>query len=157
MDSSLEISISLDEAESFGPLLEEDVRYGLERGLLSPADVIRHFLAKLVREESLSENAEAIALLLPDEIGRVDDLSRLLESPSSGDSRRLWMAICLDQAARAVPGSMDLVELVYEYFDFDESLLPFLPWLRPGMPTEDELFSRLTAHLASERNWAVSR
>ncbi|GIT80895.1 hypothetical protein LLS1_25640 [Leifsonia sp. LS1] len=156
MSSDVRIAVSLDVAESFAPLLEADVRYGYERGLLRSEAVVAYCLGRLERGEKLSEAAESLALLLSDQLEDADALIRGLDSPVDQESRRLWIALCLDRARR-LPEPGLAIENVYEFFDDDERLLPFVGWIHPGMASEADRLERLAVHLRSEKIWGHLR
>lgn len=137
-------------------MLEPDIRYGFERGLLTSEAVVSSCLRRLGSGEMLSAPAEAIALLLSDQLEEVGELVRGLESPVGQESRRLWMAICLEQARHLADPALE-IENVYEFFEYDEALLPFVGWIHPGMPTEAQRADLLEAHLRKEKIWGLLR
>ncbi|GAA0423248.1 hypothetical protein [Leifsonia naganoensis] len=156
MWSDVGTSVPLGAAEAFAPLLEADIRYGYARDLLSPEAVVAHCLKRFEQGETLSDAAESVALLLSDQLEDVDVLIRRLDSPVDQESRRLWIAICLDQARRLPEAELE-IENVYEFFDYDEGLLPFVGWIHTGMASEADRAERLAVHLRNEKIWAHLR
>ncbi|MFF1879812.1 hypothetical protein [Leifsonia sp. NPDC058230] len=138
---------------------ESDIKYGYLRGLLSPADCVSYFSQQMAEGAPLSGPAEQIALLLSDELEKFEVLARGLASPRGAESRRYWILVALVVASDQRPRSIENVEDAYEFFDSDESLLDFVPWIRPdfNIPSEEKLFRRLGSYIAGETEWAKSR
>lgn len=154
MDVMSQVGLRL--ALTIAPPNEADIKYGYLRGFVSDRDAVDYFLGRLTSGAPVSAVAERIALLLSDEYDQVDHLISDLPSPVDLDSRRFWILVSLQAALNSRPRDIQDVEDVYEFFDSDESLLPFVPWVRidSPMPTDRELFGRVETFVGDEIGWA---
>jgi hypothetical protein len=116
-----------------------ELAYGFREGWLSRKDVVEVALAKYKADVVLSPPEEELALLLPDDLDRVDDVVSVLEfSDEPVEQReRLWLFLALAwllDHRSDYEDPLGVIEQLYADFEYPEeirSLVRFIP-LGPG-------------------------
>jgi hypothetical protein len=133
-----------------------DLRYGRREGYISAAEVIELEAKRLLTDRIVRPVSEEIALLLPDDMDRVDSLlDSALKSGSADDaeSARFWRLVLVASAVAVHSDDVD---------EFREALMDILqkfgndPALFPLISGSDWL-TQSRAFVASEAEWAASR
>jgi hypothetical protein len=116
--------------------------YGHRERRLRPVDVVEIAVAKLERRTPLTAAEEDLALLLADEMDRVDELVRDLEVSSQPVEERamFWMFMGLDwlwQHRSEFDDALGVVELLYADLDYPEEISGLVRYMpaAPGAPT----------------------
>ncbi|HYD50111.1 MAG TPA: DUF2247 family protein [Terriglobales bacterium] len=133
-----------------------ELAYGFHHGWLEPRDVVAIAVAKYDKRSPLQPAEEELALLVQQNLWRVDELVHRLESEdqiSQEPAEKLWLflslAYLLDNSA-AFSEPLRLVEGIYADFDYPEELQDFVRYmpLRAGdRPGPEGLLSRWRAYV----------
>ncbi|WP_051343211.1 DUF2247 family protein [Pseudonocardia spinosispora] len=114
-----------------------EIGYGLSEGWLSRRDAIEIALAKYKNEAPLSPAEEELALLLSDEIQRVDDLvDELQDSDESVECRaRYWLYLALfwiweNRSEYADP--LRVIEMLWADFEYPDEIRGLIGFMPPG-------------------------
>ena len=141
------------------PMTAEDLRYGLVRGFLKPADVVA-LAAHEVGQGSDDDILMALASLLRDEVGRLTEVLDRMDDPmrihDARESARKWLYLQLkaayDERVR-LSDPLGVVEEVYADFGYPPTVAPFVRYmpLRPGdEPGTGALMDRWLSFLSRE-------
>ncbi len=133
-----------------------EISLGYDRGWLRPADVVEICLAKYKAGQTLHKAEEEMALLLPEDTDRVDELVPCL-APSDEpveQRQRLWLFLVLDwlwEHQADVKDPLELIEMLYADFEYPpeiQGLVRFMPKPQGAAPT---LKQRWRAYLDQAR------
>ncbi len=114
-----------------------EVAYGFQEGWLSRNAVIAIELAKYEAGLSLSSAEEELALLLSDDVDRVDELVRNLEISDEPTERRarLWLYLALAwllDHRSDYDDVLEVIEMLYADFDYPEEIRSLVRFMPPG-------------------------
>lgn len=119
-----------------GPPNAGEIVYGFERGLLDAAGVVAAALDAYERGVPLSKPHEELALLLSDDLDRVEDLVNgmsLLDEPTELRARfwqyasLAWLLSHLD----ATDDPQETIDALYAYFDYPEEMSGIVSFMPP--------------------------
>jgi hypothetical protein len=138
-----------------------EVAYGFRHGWLSRRGVVDVELARHEADLDLSSAEEELALLLSDDLGRVDELVDQMEvSDEPVEQRgRVWLYLALAwllEHRSAYDDPLAVIEMLYADFDYPEdirSLVRFMPpgpGDRPGVEGIEQRWSDFVARLGRE-------
>lgn len=119
-----------------------EIALGFERRWLRPNDVVEIALEKMKAGLPITRAEEEIALLLPQDLHRVEDLvSHLQVSGEPVEERqRFWLFINLDwllHNAHAVEDPYEIIELLYDDFDHPEEIRGLVRYMPPSQNDRD--------------------
>jgi len=142
---------------------EGEIRYGLEKGILSTAEAVHMLEAQMSSGTALSAAGERIALLLRDEYedaqSYVQEMSEQVAPPNdhfSDGALRYWIFVLLQIAVDRGEDPLQKLDAIYEAFDFDGEIVPLLRM--PADPRPNEQITRsLESYLSDEAEFFASR
>lgn len=113
-----------------------EIAYGLEHGWVSRQDVVAIAVAKLAKAEdtSMSEGEKELALILSDDLDRVDEIaSHLAKSDEPVESRaRLWLFLALSwlrEHREEFEDPYEVIEMLYADFDYPPEIAHLIRWM----------------------------
>jgi|SRR5579884_2447443 len=114
-----------------------EVAYGFREGWLSRQGVVEVELAKYKAQRKLPPAEEELALLLSDDLDRVDELIAELEVSDEPAERRarLWlylaMAWLLDHQSH-YKDPLEVIEMLFADFDYPDEIRNLVRFMPPG-------------------------
>lgn len=114
-----------------------ELAYGFRHGFLSRADVVAVALEKYKAGVFLSGPEEELALLLSDELDRVDDLVgdlEIVDEPTE-QRARVWLFLSLAwllEHRESFEDPLEVIELLYADFDYPDEIRGLVRYMPPG-------------------------
>jgi hypothetical protein len=112
-----------------------EIAFGYQRGWLRATDVVEIALVKYKAGQSFGKPGEELALLLPQDMERVDELIPLLavsDEPAE-ERERLWLFLVLDwlwEHQGDFDDALEVIEMLYADFEYPaeiQGLVRFMP------------------------------
>jgi hypothetical protein len=133
-----------------------EVAFGYHRGWLRPTDVVEIALAKYKASQPLQKAEEALALLLPEDIEKVDQLVPVLATSDEPTEQRerLWLFLVLDwlwEHQTDVEDPFEVIELLYADFEYPAEIKELVRFMPPPNGTSSTLKERWRAYLDQAR------